>query len=124
MDLFYKVVLTVAIIALIIVLIVVGVAVSNSSKTKVFPPTALKCPDYWTYDTTNGCSVNVDNEGTLNADQNQQPTTSVNFDDPTWRNDTKWSGTDYVGLSETCARKKWANTYGIIWDGISNYNSC
>lgn len=120
MDLFYKVVLTVAIIALIIVLIVVGVAVSNSSKTKVFPPTALKCPDYWTYDTTNGCSVSVDNEGTLNANlqQGETSTTSVNFDDPNWR------GSDYVGLSETCARKKWADTHGIIWDGISNYNSC
>lgn len=111
MDLFYKVVLTVAIIALIIVLIVVGVAVSNSSKTKVFPPTALKCPDYWTYD-TNGCTPGAINIG----DDNLSDT--VNFDDPNWRDN------NYVGLSETCARKKWADTKGIIWDGISNYNSC
>jgi hypothetical protein len=113
MDLFYKVVLTVAIIALIIVLIVVGVAVSNSSKTKVFPPTALKCPDYWTYDNTNGCTP-----GTINIGDNNL-TSPVNFDDTAFRNDST-----YVGLSETCARKKWADTNGIIWDGISNYNSC
>ena len=30
--------------------------------------------------------------------------------------DSKWTG--------ECDKRKWANENGIVWDGISNYNSC
>jgi len=26
--------------------------------------------------------------------------------------------------TEMCSKKKWANSNGIIWDGVSNYNDC
>ena len=34
----------------------------------------------------------------------------IDFSDP------KWKG--------ICDKKKWANENGIVWDGVSNYNSC
>jgi hypothetical protein len=36
-------------------------------------------------------------------------------------NDKSWSS---LGLSRVCQKQKWANMYGIQWDGVSNYNSC
>ena len=34
-----------------------------------------------------------------------------------------WS-TLYPGISERCAKKNWANTLNITWDGVTNYNGC
>jgi len=28
------------------------------------------------------------------------------------------------GKSSICTQKSWANTYGVVWDGVSNYNGC
>jgi hypothetical protein len=36
-------------------------------------------------------------------------------------NDTTWEA---EGKSSDCAKSSWANTHGIHWDGISNYNQC
>ena len=36
---------------------------------------------------------------------------------------TAW-GTLYPGKSEKCAQKMWAETMGISWDGVTNYNGC
>jgi hypothetical protein len=36
-------------------------------------------------------------------------------------NDTRWSS---GGKISVCAQKDWANKYNIMWDGVSNYNSC
>lgn len=33
-----------------------------------------------------------------------------------------WAGSG--GLSSTCAKKKWADNWGITWDGITNTNTC
>lgn len=33
-----------------------------------------------------------------------------------------WDGSN--GLTSTCAKKSWANTWGITWDGITNTNTC
>lgn len=112
MDLFYKIVLSVAIIMLIIMLITISVLIQNSTKEVAFPPSALRCPDYWV-DSSNGCIPNSVNLGTLSM-----PTT-IDFDDNAWK-----IGSDYAGLSDTCAKRKWANRNKILWDGISNYNSC
>ena len=34
----------------------------------------------------------------------------IDFSNPAW--------------TGVCDKKKWANENGIVWDGISNYNSC
>ena len=33
-----------------------------------------------------------------------------------------WAGSS--GMTSTCAKKKWANNWGITWDGITNTNTC
>jgi hypothetical protein len=38
-------------------------------------------------------------------------------------NDASWNKL-YPGLSVRCAKRKWANDRGILWDGVSNYNGC
>lgn len=30
----------------------------------------------------------------------------------------------YPGTTERCAKKRWADTLGITWDGVTNYNGC
>lgn len=30
----------------------------------------------------------------------------------------------YPNANERCAKKKWANTMNITWDGVTNYNGC
>ena len=30
----------------------------------------------------------------------------------------------YPGLSERCAKRRWAQTMNISWDGVSNFNGC
>jgi hypothetical protein len=112
MDLFYKIVLSVAIIVLILMLIAITIMMQNANKEVAFPPSALKCPDYW-IDSSFGCSPNSVNLGTL-----ANPTT-IDFDNNSWK-----TVGEYSGLSDTCAKRKWANRNKILWDGISNYNSC
>lgn len=38
-------------------------------------------------------------------------------------NNTKWD-TMYPGVSERCAKKSWAQTMNITWDGVTNFNGC
>jgi hypothetical protein len=34
------------------------------------------------------------------------------------------SGWDNTGVNSICAKKKWSNKVGVVWDGITNTNSC
>jgi hypothetical protein len=36
-------------------------------------------------------------------------------------NNAAWSGTGAQGI---CSKSKWAKTYNVEWDGISNYTAC
>ena len=45
----------------------------------------------------------------------------LNNDDDRWQ---KIEGNAYAGLSTRCDKKKWAQKYGLHWDGITNYNGC
>ena len=57
------------------------------------------------------CMVNGDNVGTYGANGNP-------FDP-----DHKTQFTN-AGLTKICGQKKWADNFGIYWDGITNYNKC
>jgi len=123
MDLFYIIVLTVAIVVLILVLTYMGLAMRNST-TVGYPGSQEMCPDYWTLTDASNCiiptsgknrgininNISVDDTYGLSSDR-----ASINFQDQ------KWGGT---GVSTICAQQKWANKYGIIWDGVTNYNGC
>jgi len=34
-----------------------------------------------------------------------------------------WGGL-YPGISERCAKKRWASTLDVTWDGVTNFNGC
>ena len=133
---FYSIVLTIAVVLLILLLTYIGLTMQNTTNNKfVFPPIEAKCPDYWDY-TGNACvvpsnnSINIgsiyDINGSilLNADSTYGLTIGnsiiggnsyVDFSNAAWNSQ---------GLSGVCQKQKWANLYGIQWDGVSNYNSC
>lgn len=110
MDTFHKVVIFVSIFVLFSMLISVAMLLDKGNNTTVYPPSALTCPDYWT-ETKDGCQP-----GTLNNDPSHG---TINFEDRSgdWAN-------GLGGMSNTCAKKSWANNNGVLWDGISNYNGC
>jgi len=124
----------VATVALILILIFVGVLLSKGDTNAAFPPSYGMCPDYWEIDaSSNKCLIpnikttklnigNMYDEVEILKDaitytpgygydiSNNVITQYIDFSDP------KWKG--------QCDKKKWANENGIVWDGISNYNSC
>jgi hypothetical protein len=134
METFHIIVLSVATVALILILIFVGVLLSKGDTNAAFPPSYGMCPDYWEIDaSSNKCLIpniqttklNIgnmyDTDETLKDAITYTPgygydisnnviTQYIDFSDP------KWKG--------QCDKKKWANENGIVWDGISNYNSC
>jgi len=46
-----------------------------------------------------------------------------NFQYVKLNNNTNWS-TLYPGITERCAKKNWAQTMNIAWDGVTNFNGC
>jgi len=132
MDYFFKITILVATIILILVLTYIGITMENNNyaSVKAFPPTYGKCPDYWNsvkhgdnilckvplpkelsgnpnvgsiYDESNNLILNTAN--TIEFQNNV-----IEFDEK------KWGG--------VCEMKRWADRYGIVWDGITNYNKC
>ena len=132
MDIFYVSVLSIAVIVLILILTYVGImlAYSNSNSNKKFPPVSNSCPDYW-MNSNDGSGCIVPKSGSKNCgklyDSNGNPsasliatdgydktTSAIDFSIPKW----KANGT------MICNKQKWAEKNGVIWDGVSNYNSC
>lgn len=126
MEQFYIITLTVAVVLLILILTYIGVYVLGGNDKTPYPPETLQCPDYWEK-TENGCAVPVSstlNAGNRNIDGvfEYTPNTNVVNNNELSISDTEWQTSD--GLSAKCAKKLWANNNNIVWDGISNYNSC
>jgi len=138
MELFYTIVLAVAVIVLIILLTYVGILMQNKQgSAQPFPPIKNTCPDKWTSTTkqVDGddvilCEVPKDggaNKGSLtetSLDDNAPAgyVKSVNGGPSTI--DFNHDGWTAQGMNVDCAKKAWANKSGIVWDGITNYNMC
>ena len=138
MDSFYWIVLVIAIVALIGSLTYVGILMTYyTTKSTTYPPVAASCPDFWSMSPTNECIIPSWNEGngrnigslytvTASGATNTAAVTTTDTpglsDDKTSINvaDSVWG----VNAAGTCAKQQWAKTYGIVWDGVSNYNSC
>jgi hypothetical protein len=132
MDLFYIVVLTIAVVFLILILTYVGLAMkSKTSNMTVYPGARPVCPDYWNL-AADGSScliptVGAKNIGTIynaNGASSLVGKTSfglssdgksINFSDPGWGNS---------GANPICAQQKWTLNNNIVWDGVTNYNNC
>jgi hypothetical protein len=45
----------------------------------------------------------------------ETPISTIDFTNEAWGNQ---------GKTDICAKKQWADNWGVNWDGITNYNSC
>ena len=120
---FYTIVVIIAVILLIISLTVVGVTLKSNKNVKPFPDYQNTCPDFWTLDVSgNSCipqGINVPYASSVNdaakhagvyKNANSTEITSINISDDNW-----------VGL---CDKAAWAKKYNILWDGVTNSNTC
>ena len=105
MDTFQKSVLIIALVVLIALLISVGILLNKHSKNTSWPPIQNTCPDYWTEGANGVCTADT---GGLN--------TGIDSDD--FVNSTADAG------DTRCEKRRWAIDKGIMWSGVSNYNSC
>jgi hypothetical protein len=129
MEWFYFIVIAIAIILLIIMLTYVGMRMVGANKSgnsdTVFPPTTNSCPDRWTTigDVCTIPETNGNNRGimdtvgltAINTPGYTSTSKTIDFSDVGW---------DALGTTSRCAKQKWVNSRGIIWDGVSNYNQC
>jgi len=127
---FYTIVVLIAFVILIVCLTVIGILMQKSKSKFVFPPVSNPCPDNWIVQ-GNVCLIPTGPVGTMKISDstnfiNNTPgientsgnpldgQTTINFGNSGWTSN---------GVS-ICKKQKWANTYGITWDGISNTNTC
>lgn len=129
MDSFYTIVIMIALICLLISLIVFGILMSGI-KTAPFPPVSNTCPDYWAITQTgsgaNVCSIPPkygNNSGAIYTDLNVFATATPGSTTPGVV-DFGASGWSSGKLTSICQQQQWAGTFGVQWDGVSNYNSC
>ena len=98
---FYKLVVIIAIVLLIISLAAFGTVFTYGVTDGIFPSYKYKCPDYWSWD---GSSCN--SSSTMRANLGNSG-----------------SITSYTPKDSVCENKKWAKQNGILWDGVSNTSS-
>ena len=132
MDYFYKITIMVAVIILILVLTYIGITMGNRSYTTSasFPPQYGSCPDYWDavrQDDQIFCKVPLPEGDSGNPNVGQiydsddtlilnTSNTSEFQDNVIEFDEIKWGG--------ICEIKTWCDRYGIVWDGVTNYNKC
>ena len=143
MESFYWIVLVVAIIALIGALAYVGILMTYySKKDAVYPPVESSCPDFWTSSASspNKCNIPAGEAAGIKNIGSLYTTTTSSDGKPAYT--LKLSTANTPGLDATnktvdfsaaewgagsgavCKKQSWANQNGLIWDGVSNYNSC
>jgi hypothetical protein len=121
-------IIVLSIFVILAILILTGFAIMLNSKKDAdseYPSSYSTCPDYWDV-SGNLC---ISNSTTINRGSNwlninytpgyynDSNHPGANFNDPSW-NDII-----YPGVSGRCSLKKWATDTGIVWDGVTNYNS-
>jgi hypothetical protein len=133
MDIFYIIVLTIAAVLLILILTYVGLTINSvKASAQAFPPTSATCPDYWDVSRTDASLCVIPNVGFKNAGSIYdntgslalKPKTTFGYDSRGKTIDFTNAAWDGTGVTTLCAKKQWANNYGIVWDGVSNTNSC
>lgn len=134
MELFYIIVVAIALISLILFLTIIGVLMKNTSNTATYPPNLNQCPDYWTIGPKDTCVMPTKKSFTDNSiflNTGKKSNGAVLSDPkiaPYSTNGNTFSTIDPLwtskGETSICAQKNWALKNDIVWDGISNYNMC
>lgn len=143
MEEFQTTVLIIAFVILIISMTFLGIIMYNSRTTDTFPPRSLPCPDYWTIgdnkctSTSSGARNTLKDSAAIPARTNEtrsalnalyatpSNTNNAGLNEPIKINPNanEW-GTLYTGTNSFCAKKRWALTNNITWDGVTNSNAC
>ena len=106
---FYKVIIIIAIVFLILSMSMVGVAlITSKDEDIIFPPTTSDCPDFYVKNENGDCE-NVKSIGSGSVECNIQ-----NF------NRDKYLNTGIGIGSGICEKKLWAEICKVNWDGITN----
>jgi hypothetical protein len=97
---FQSITVTVALSVLVLMLLFIGIMLYRSKLDEAWPPQIAECPDYFKVVGLEQCN-NVKNLGTC-------PGT------------TDFSGTEWQGKSGLKKKKAWAQSCGVVWDGVTN----
>ena len=143
MEAFYKITILITIVFLILALTVIGILMGKKANVLSYPPVMNECPDYWTFDGSycivpnTKCKDQQNPDKQIECNQNQNLLNGITSIDslneqntPGFKKDTKDNMTTFKidfndkNWKTTCEKTKWAKTYNIVWDGVSNYNSC
>jgi hypothetical protein len=145
---FYFIVSAIAVVLLVLTLTFFGVLMQYKNSGQSYPTTLLKCPDYWTVDSTGKCVTPTNpnlnkivdpTAGTSFLTATPGLTTSasgppyaINFADGNWTNGTtagitykeSWNPAGVIYDTSLCAWNAWSKYYNVHWDGVSNTNEC
>ena len=127
---FYSIVVLIAVIILMLTLIWLGIEITKAKEEKDFPPSRPMCPDYWKQLNATTCEIptsrHPNNKGIFTDDGTGLIIGSDNT--PGWLGNNEIDMTDAgrktEGVGDVCAKRSWANEFGIVWDGVSNFNKC
>lgn len=129
MEQFYVIVITIAIVLLILALTYIGVFLIGDDTTQVtFPPHSNQCPDYWEVNGDGACvipgtnDVNFGNAGTAVGFVKKEDD-GITVDDSYPQPDLTNTNISFENRT-ICEKKRWANTFDVVWDGVTNYNKC
>jgi hypothetical protein len=148
MEMFYKIVIMVATVLLILILAYMGIMMTDKSisggNMVSFPPAKNSCPDNWVArikKRDNGeenvyCEIPHDtmkNVGVLMNQSNEQidltnSQATIGYNESIFSkravidfNHNSWAA---MGTTPDCAKRSWAKSNDIQWDGITNYSKC
>ena len=131
MEQFYVIVITIAIVLLILALTYIGVFLIGDDTAKVtFPPHSNQCPDYWEVNGDGACIIptNGINLGTAGSsvDFVKKKDDGITADDTYPFQPTDTTNPENIDFQDKtiCEKKQWSNDFGVVWDGVTNYNKC
>jgi len=125
---FKIVVVVIALVILILYLTIIGTQITYANNNSAFPPIKNQCPDNWIMDSSGYCMIPSSDSGLCGKVSKcnfngTNPNTygisksgdRINFEDTAWVQS---------GTSSRCTQRSWANSLGIQWDTVTNYNQC
>jgi hypothetical protein len=120
---FYTIVVIIAIIILVIMLTIIGVTLKNKENKIPFPDYENTCPDFWTLDSSGNNSKCI--PSTMNTPSPNKAAIAVKHDGVASINNKITSiDIDQEKWVSVCDKSSWARKAGILWDGVTNNNTC
>jgi len=105
---FQRIVLFLALIALVIICVIAAYAMKQHKSEAAWPPVVGDCPDYW-----------VDLSGNGAACFNSHRLGKCNLPTEDGKNTMDFTAAAFTGSDGDCAKYKWADACKVTWDGIT-----